>query len=226
ERFVYCITNHDQVGNRAFGERLGQVIEPAAYRAASALLCLVPYTPMLFMGQEWSASSPFQFFTDHAVELGKLVTEGRRREFRHFTAFRDPEVLKRIPDPQAQSTFANSKLRWDEVNEPQHEQILQLYREFLRLRRMHPAFRDPSRGNWDVREIGGIVCLRLGLRSAARALVLIDLVGGHTMPDLSSLADGESREWKSLISSNEVRFGGDTAPVLTQPTTLVFGEAR
>ncbi|MBA2269921.1 MAG: malto-oligosyltrehalose trehalohydrolase, partial [Chthoniobacterales bacterium] len=70
EQFVYCISNHDQVGNRAFGERLGHVVEPAAYRAASGLLCLVPYTPMLFMGQEWAASTPFQFFTEHNAELG------------------------------------------------------------------------------------------------------------------------------------------------------------
>ncbi|MEI9898440.1 MAG: hypothetical protein WDN28_32425 [Chthoniobacter sp.] len=89
ERFVFCISNHDQSGNRAFGERINHFISSGTYRAASALLCLVPYTPLIFMGQEWGASSPFLYFTDHHHELGKLVAEGRRRgpaEIPHFRA--------------------------------------------------------------------------------------------------------------------------------------------
>ncbi len=124
ERFVSCISNHDQIGNRAFGDRLGQTIEPAAYRAASALICLVPFTPMLFMGQEWNASTPFQFFTEHNDELGRLITQGRRKEFRHFAEFADPELRETIPDPQAPSTFENSKLRWEEIAREPHAPIL------------------------------------------------------------------------------------------------------
>ena len=82
--FCYCISNHDQVGNRAFGERLTEACTPAGYRAASALLCLAPYTPLIFQGQEWAASTPFLFFTDHNEELGRLITAGRRREFKGF----------------------------------------------------------------------------------------------------------------------------------------------
>ncbi len=144
-QFVYCISNHDQVGNRAFGERLEHTISAAAYRAASALLCLVPETPLLFMGQEWSASTPFQFFTDHNPELGRLVTQGRRQEFRKFEAFRDPKMRATIPDPQARSTFDNSKLRWAEVDAPGHAGVLCLYRECLALRRTHPAWRADAR---------------------------------------------------------------------------------
>ena len=93
------------------GERLNHQIAPNLYKTASALLLLIPETPMLFQGQEWASSSPFQFFTDHNAELGKLVTEGRRREFGKFKAFNDPAIREKIPDPQAESTFTNSKLK-------------------------------------------------------------------------------------------------------------------
>lgn len=106
-----CIQNHDQIGNRAMGERLNHQLSPHLYKTASALLLLIPATPMLFQGQEFSSSSPFQYFTDHNAELGKLVTEGRRREFGKFKAFNDPATREKIPDPQAQTTFENSKLK-------------------------------------------------------------------------------------------------------------------
>src|SRR5258707_15776999 len=105
QHFVHCISNHDQVGNRAFGDRLHQVISPEAYRAASALLLLSPYTPMLFMGQEWGCSSPFNYFPDHEPQLRPKVTEGRRKELKQFSAFRDPQSRRKIPDPQADQTF-------------------------------------------------------------------------------------------------------------------------
>ncbi len=225
EQFVYCISNHDQVGNRAFGERLGHVIHPAAYRAASALICLVPYTPMLFMGQEWNASSPFQFFTDHNPELGHLITEGRRREFRHFAAFREPELIETIPDPQAENTFVNSKLRWDEARQPQHVGVLRLYREFLHLRKTHPAFADRSRTNWRVEQTSdGIILLMAGIKSASSCVVAIDLVGGHARPDLSGV-DIHSSQWKPCLSSNETRFGGDSARSFSVPTVMVLEPA-
>lgn len=216
EQFVYCISNHDQVGNRAFGERLGHIIEPAAYRAASALICLVPYNPMFFMGQEWNATTPFQFFTQHNAQLGKLVTEGRRREFANFAAFRDPEVRETIPDPQSESTFRDSKLRWDEVRDPKHAQVRELYREFLRLRRTHPAMRDRSRTNWNVRQADtGIVLLEFG---DGALVVAIDLVGKHRPPSLGG-------NWNSLLSSNDERFGGDPSADFHVPTTLAYERA-
>ncbi len=128
ERFVYCIQNHDQVGNRALGTRLNHDVSVDAYCAATALLLFLPMTPLLFMGQEWGASTPFQFFTDHDEELGALVTEGRRREFAHFAAFADPTQRASIPDPQRVETFERSKLRWDERSQAPHDQVLQLYR--------------------------------------------------------------------------------------------------
>ena len=224
-QFIYCISNHDQVGNRAFGERLGHVTSPAAYRAASALICMVPQTPMLFMGQEWSASTPFQFFTDHNSELGKLVTQGRRKEYRHFAAFRDPAVLATIPDPQAASTFADSKLKWDELREEKHVQVLLLYQEFLALRRTHPAFRTRLRDNFIATEISdGVVALFFGEAARYDLAVLIDLVGDHEMPNLeiARFAPGEGRDWQPLLSSNEERFGGAGAMSFAEPNTLVL----
>jgi maltooligosyltrehalose trehalohydrolase len=220
EQFIYCISNHDQVGNRAFGERLNQIVSPAAYRAASALICLVPYTPMFFMGQEWSSSAPFRYFTDHESGLGHLVTKGRREEFRGFAAFADPATLEQLPDPQAAETFFSSKLNWNELDRPEHAQILQLYREFLQLRETLTGLRDRDRNNWRVVRLENDV---LGILSAEkesnRCLVLIDLIGGHEFPNLESLG---KQPWKPLLSSNEVRFGGTEVPEFSIPTVVVL----
>src|SRR5690606_34312305 len=106
--FVYCLQNHDQVGNRALGERLTRDVSLDAYCAASTLLLFLPMTPLLFMGQEWAASTPFLFFTDHEPELGEQVVRGRREEFKGFAAFCDEAARERIPDPQAEATFLRS----------------------------------------------------------------------------------------------------------------------
>ena len=107
---VVCLQNHDQVGNRAVGDRLHHTVDLAAWRAASVVLLTCPMTPLLFMGQEWAASSPFLYFTDLEPDLGRAVTEGRRREFKDFPSFAG---AGEVPDPQAESTFAQSKLIWD-----------------------------------------------------------------------------------------------------------------
>lgn len=224
-QFIYCISNHDQVGNRAFGERLNHVTSAAGYRAASALLCLVPQTPMLFMGQEWGAATPFRFFTDHNAELGNAITKGRRREFRSFSAFRDPHILETIPDPQANETFLESKLHWEEMEQAKHASVLLLYWEFLELRRAHPAFRDSGRENRVVLDLGdGIVAILFGRVGEFRCAVISDLVGGHPMPSLDDerLAPGGGRDWRLLLSSNEARFGGDEAAPFATPMTLVL----
>ncbi|MBV9579472.1 MAG: DUF3459 domain-containing protein [Chloroflexi bacterium] len=144
-QFLYVLQNHDQVGNRAFGERLQEQIGFDRFAAASALLLFLPFTPMLFMGQEFGASSPFQFFTDHNPELGKLVTEGRRREFRAFSAFADPASRERIPDPQAEATFFRSKLRLSEAEVPPGSEMLAWYSALIALRRTDPVLVDQSR---------------------------------------------------------------------------------
>jgi maltooligosyltrehalose trehalohydrolase len=127
--FVFCIQNHDQIGNRPGGERLNHQVTPALFRASSALLLFLPELPLIFMGQEWAASSPFLYFTDHKEDLGRLVTEGRERELARNPAFAGKGV-----DPQLASTFEASKLRWDERSTAPHAGVLQLYRDLLVIR--------------------------------------------------------------------------------------------
>jgi maltooligosyltrehalose trehalohydrolase len=138
-RFIVCLQNHDQIGNRPFGERLHHQVDEATWRAASVLLLMAPMTPLLFMGQEWSAATPFQFFTDLEPGLGRLVTDGRRHEFRDFPDFAAAEARIRIPDPQADATFEASRLRWDEHDRDGHARTLALYRELLALRAREAA---------------------------------------------------------------------------------------
>ncbi len=210
ERFIHCISNHDQTGNQAFGKRLGEWIDPAQYRAASALLCLSPYTPMLFMGQEWGASTPFAYFTDHHEELGRLVTKGRREEFRHFRAFSDPASVARIPDPQAESTFVSSKLDWSESRSARHEPLLSLYDNCLRLRADFAAFRPASRETWQVEKLDlGAGAIRYK-NDDGDWLLIFSLAGTHRglLADEWMAQLPEGRRWVLELSSNEQRFGG------------------
>jgi maltooligosyltrehalose trehalohydrolase len=138
-RSVICIQNHDQIGNRAAGGRLHHAIPPERWRAASALLLTAPMTPLLFMGQEWAASAPFQYFTDLEPGLGRLVTAGRRREFAGFPEFNDPSARERIPDPQSRGTFERSRLDWSERSAPGHAEVLALSTRLLALRLEFPA---------------------------------------------------------------------------------------
>jgi maltooligosyltrehalose trehalohydrolase len=131
--FVLFLQNHDQVGNRALGERLSCLCPPQALRAATALLLLAPMIPLLFMGDDEGCRTPFLFFTDFHDELADAVREGRRSEFEHFQAFADPERRQRIPDPNAVSTFEHSR--------PRHQAVLAgwhgLYQQLLGLRHRH-----------------------------------------------------------------------------------------
>ncbi|MBJ2285978.1 malto-oligosyltrehalose trehalohydrolase [Pseudomonas sp. MF6755] len=129
--FVAFLQNHDQVGNRALGERLHQLCSPQALKAATTLLLLCPMIPMIFMGDEVNAAEPFLFFTDHHGELAEAVREGRRNEFADFAAFHDPEQRERIPDPNALPTFLQSAPSFVENDHAQ------LYRHLLSLRHQH-----------------------------------------------------------------------------------------
>ncbi len=136
--FVVFSQNHDHVGNRAQGERTVALMSPGRLWIAAALLCLSPFIPLLFQGEEWAASAPFLYFTDHQdPELAKAVREGRRREFMAFGW--EPE---QVPDPQAPETFERSKLPWAELDQEPHAGLLAWYRSLLRLRRAIPALTD------------------------------------------------------------------------------------
>jgi malto-oligosyltrehalose trehalohydrolase len=135
--FVDFLQNHDQIGNRPFGDRITALAPLEAVRAATAILLLAPHVPLLFMGEEWGASTPFLFFCDFEPDLARSVTAGRRNEFRTFAAFSDPAERERIPDPSAASTFAASVLRWPERETAPHGDLLAFHRRLLELRREH-----------------------------------------------------------------------------------------
>jgi len=141
--FVLFLQNHDQVGNRALGERLTQIADPNALKAAIALMLLSPMVPMLFMGEEWGEKHPFLYFTDHEDDLAKAVRDGRRAEFAHFTHFQDPSMRQQIPDPNAISTFLSSRIEFtgkiepgeqDESQQSEHERWWNFYQQLLALR--------------------------------------------------------------------------------------------
>ena len=152
--FVICLQNHDQIGNRAMGERLSVLAAPRALRAATALLLLSPFIPMLFMGEEWGTDRPFLFFTDHNAELAGLVREGRRREFQHFAAFQDPATREKIPDPNAPETFEASRIDYAQAAVPPHAEILALHKTLLALRRTHVVPGIPGCGSGGAAGIG------------------------------------------------------------------------
>ncbi|HTV98888.1 MAG TPA: malto-oligosyltrehalose trehalohydrolase [Streptosporangiaceae bacterium] len=138
-QFVVSAQNHDQVGNRAAGERLGALVSDGRLRVAAALLLTSPFVPMLFQGEEWGASTPFQYFTGHTgAGLGRTVSEGRRAEFAAFGW--DSE---RVPDPQDPATFERSRLDWSQSDSGRHAALLDWYRRLIALRRRVPALTDP-----------------------------------------------------------------------------------
>ncbi|WP_309131987.1 malto-oligosyltrehalose trehalohydrolase [Brevibacterium sp.] len=146
-QLVVCTQNHDQIGNRAAGDRLSAMVDPGGLAIAATLNLLGPFTPMLFMGEEWAASTPWQFFTSHPEpELGAVTAEGRLREFADMGW---DESL--VPDPQDETTFTGSKLNWEETNADGHSRLLDLYRQLGRLRKELPELRDQRFSTVDVR---------------------------------------------------------------------------
>ncbi|MGC1424581.1 MAG: malto-oligosyltrehalose trehalohydrolase [Terracidiphilus sp.] len=142
-RFLGFIQNHDQVGNRALGDRISQSAGIDRAKIAAALVLLGPFIPMLFQGEEWASTSPFLYFADHLdPELARQVSEGRKREF--FAFGWDPAT---IPDPENQASFERSKLKWEELPRPAHAAMLNWYRELIRLRRSTPSLNNGEPGN-------------------------------------------------------------------------------
>ena len=142
-RFLGYIQNHDQVGNRAVGERLHESVGFERAMVAAAVVLMSPFVPMIFQGEEWAASSPFQYFADHEdPQLAKAVSEGRKKEFEAFGWAPDS-----IPDPEKKETFVRSKLNWAEINEDRHGRMQSWYRDLIRLRRSTPSLNDGEPGN-------------------------------------------------------------------------------
>ncbi len=174
--FVYFIQNHDQIGNRAKGDRVTDLerVSSAAFRGASTLLLTLPMTPLLFQGQEWAASTPFPFFSNHHGELGEQVSEGRKKEFGDFEGFLD-EVL----DPQDRATFEAAKLKWEEKHVGEHAKTFKLYQEALALRKTDPVLRQRSRRPLSAGHQDEVLWVRWQVPEGERVLLLN--TGGDTL---------------------------------------------
>jgi len=214
-RLVTFAQDHDQVGNRAAGDRLSATLSPDRLAVAAVLTLTTPGTPMLFMGEEWGASTPWQFFTSHPEpELGRAVAEGRTTEFARMGWDRDA-----VPDPQDPATFARSHLDWSELDDPQHARMLALYRDLVMLRRECPALTDPDSTHTavEVRETDGTPERRVYRIDRGDLSVLVNLastsqgfdVGARTRVLLST--SGFSREG-SLVT-----LPSDSAAVVSAP---------
>jgi maltooligosyltrehalose trehalohydrolase len=137
-RFLGYLQNHDQIGNRAFGERSAALMSPGRLQIGAALVLLSPFVPMLFQGEEWAAATPFLYFTDHQdPELGRAVREGRRREFPAGGL-----GAHEVPDPQAAATYERSVLDWEELDKPEQASVLRWHRDLIALRRAYPELTD------------------------------------------------------------------------------------
>jgi maltooligosyltrehalose trehalohydrolase len=211
QRFVIALQTHDQVGNRAFGGRLHHAIDAAAWRAASTLLLLAPETPLLFMGQEWGATAPFLFFTDHHSQLGRQVTEGRRKEFRTFSAFADPASQRKIPDPQAEETFRRSQLDWNEPADGSHAALLRLYRDLLALRRdTLAAFAEST---VEVQALGPDSIVVIRRTGAATQFVVVRLRGQGPLSVPST--PGTTGGWQLRVDTEH--YAPDPMPAIIGP---------
>ena len=217
-RFVVSAQNHDQIGNRATGDRLGASVTPGRLRIAAALLLLGPFTPMLFQGEEWGAGSPFRYFTDHQdTELGRAVSEGRRNEFSSFGW--DPS---QVPDPQDPETHRASVLRWSELDEPDHASLLDWYRDCIRIRRTRPELTD---GRWEHQTVdhdpgAGWVRVQRG-----DVTVLAHLGTGEVtlpIPDGAALAvvDGRALASGASLGDDTITLDADGAAVLISPSSF------
>jgi maltooligosyltrehalose trehalohydrolase len=189
DRLVVCSQNHDQIGNRARGERLSMLVELPKLKAIAALTLLSPFVPLLFQGEEWGAGTPFLYFTDHQdPELGRLVSEGRAREFQSFRWGGE------IPDPQAAATFERSKLDWAETAKPRHAELLDWYRALIALRKSRadrapakPKVRFDAEAEWLRFEYAGVLAVfnfagvprRIALPKGEWNVVLDSQAGEH-----------------------------------------------
>ena len=219
--FVFCIQNHDQVGNRPFGDRLHHHINADRYAVASALMLFAPETPLLFMGQEFAASTPFLYFTDHPEELGRLVTQGRRNEFAGFGIFDDPALRETIPDPQAESTFLASKVNPDE--RWQHEGVYRLYQRLLHMRATDEVLSHNYRTHTRASAITAEIVAIHRWWGTGHRLLLANFGNAVDLPvgEIEALAPVATRPWHFLLATSQRRFGGNGARPAVQG---IFGQ--
>jgi maltooligosyltrehalose trehalohydrolase len=198
DRFVVAVQNHDQIGNRARGDRLSTLVSPGALRLAAALLLLSPYVPLLFMGEEHGETNPFLYFVSHGdPELIEAVRKGRQEEFASFA------WTGQVPDPQAEETFEASRPDWKRATSGQGAKMLALYRELLRLRRTEPALR-PAAAAVRVRDgrDTGWVAVRYDKEEAVLEAVF------NLSPEPRGVPLTGSETWDLVLSTDAPEYGG------------------
>jgi maltooligosyltrehalose trehalohydrolase len=206
-RFLGYAQNHDQVGNRAQGERSAALMSPGRLRLAAALVLTSPFVPMLFQGEEWAAGTPFQYFTDHAdPSLGQAVSEGRRSEFVAF-GWEPADV----PDPQDPATFERSRLDWSELGEKDHAAMLDWHRRLVALRRSVPELTDGRLDAVDcvVDEDAGWLLVRRGPVTVAGS------IGPHAVEIAAEGTVVLASEGADLVAAGTVRLAPDSVAVLS-----------
>ncbi len=206
-RFVAYLQNHDQIGNRAVGDRLSASLSPAMLRVGAVLLMTSPFTPMLFMGEEWAASTPWQYFTSHPEpELAAAVVLGRRQEF--ATHGWSAEA---VPDPQDRQTFVRSRLDWAELDKPEHRAMYDFYRRLIALRKSRPELSDPHLFAVEVRHGDRFLVMRRG--GCLVAANLADKPQRVTLPGVARrvlLATGEG----VTVTRDRIDLPAETAAIV------------
>ena len=215
ERFFAYLQNHDQVGNRAQGDRTSHLLSPGLLKCGAALVLGAPFVPMLFMGEEWAASTPFQFFSDHRdAGIARATTEGRVREFAAFGW--DPAS---VPDPQAVATYERSRLRWAELESEPHASVLAWHRRLIELRRRVPGLHDGRRDLVDVafsEDERWLVLTRAGVQIA------VNLASRERSVPASGAVLAASEEGVRASGEGLLVLPPESAVVLdTNPTSMV-----
>jgi len=223
-RLVAFLQNHDQIAHSARGLRLHALTSPGRWRALTGFLLLGPSTPLLFMGQEFAASSPFLFFADHEPGLAALVRRGRADFLAQFESIADPAMRALLADPGSQDTFARSRLEPSE--RARHGEALTLHRDLLRLRREDAAFsRQQTPSGRPLSALA--LALRFAGEDGLDRLVLVNL--GHDValgdePD-PLLAPPAGSAWSLLWSSEDPRYGGGGTPAAAREGRLIPAES-
>lgn len=232
-RLVVCSDNHDQIGNRATGERLGMQYDTNQLKIAAALVVLGPFTPMIFMGEEWGADTPFAFFTSHPEpELAEAVRKGRVEEFSKMEWAADE-----IPDPQAEQTFLDSMLDWNQVHQGAHGELFTWYQQLMDLRRSRPDVVDPRfmdvsaafdiEGTWFVMRRGSKFSVAInmgdepvtvpmdGIDPARLEVERLELAGEEVPEDL------RNRDWETLMTSESIEITGESVTLGTHAVAVL-----
>jgi maltooligosyltrehalose trehalohydrolase len=213
ERFVICVQNHDQVGNRAQGDRLSMIAPFEAVKLAAALLLVAPAVPLLFMGEEYGETSPFQFFTSFLDrDLAEAVKKGRTEEFSRFA------WQGAVPDPGEPATFVRSRLNHPLAGAPRHRELYQYYRRWLALRRTHPALgaRGKERAQAAIDAKGTMLTLSRDAESGPGVRLIANLTN-EARPAPTVPAD-----WRLLLDSDDRRFAGPARPALAPFHVLLY----